>query len=286
MNKWFKQVMVAGTIAVTSMSLLPNTTHAAMSSIQVQINDALVSFTGVGPFVDDQGFTQVPIRMVAEDLGAEVHFEKSQELTKVTIVKGNWKAVLHAGSSYAQIGSDKVKMDTMMRIVNGVTYVPVRFVSEAFGHEVSWNAANQIAMINTDGGSYKPAYIAPEPEASKGAEVISVAKQYSGTKYVWGGTSPSGFDCSGFVQYVFAKQGISLPHSSLGMHKNVGTPVAKSDLQPGDLVFFITNKVSTSHVGIYIGNNQFISAASSGVKVDSLGSSYWGPKYNGANRIL
>jgi peptidoglycan DL-endopeptidase CwlO len=97
--------------------------------------------------------------------------------------------------------------------------------------------------------------------------VVGIAMQYLGVPYVWGGSSPRGFDCSGLVSYVFAQIGVSLPHSSYAQF-GMGTAVSISQLQPGDLVFF----TGASHVGIYIGGGQFIHAPHTGdvVKISSL----------------
>jgi len=101
--------------------------------------------------------------------------------------------------------------------------------------------------------------------------VVGIAMRYLGTPYVWGGSSPSGFDCSGFVAYVYAQVGVSLPHYT-GAQWNVGVPVSRSDLEPGDLVFFD----GLGHVGIYIGGNEFIHAPHTGdvVKISSITGSY------------
>jgi cell wall-associated NlpC family hydrolase len=116
--------------------------------------------------------------------------------------------------------------------------------------------------------------------------IIATAKKYIGVPYVWGGSTPSGFDCSGFVQYVFNAHGISLPRVSKQQY-GVGTWVSKSNLKAGDLVFFDTEGNGVSHLGIYIGNNQFIHASTSkGVIITSLSNTYWAPRYYGAKRIL
>jgi cell wall-associated NlpC family hydrolase len=111
--------------------------------------------------------------------------------------------------------------------------------------------------------------------------VVGVAMRYLGVPYVWGGSTPRGFDCSGLVMYAFAAVGISVPHSSYAQF-NMGTPVSISQLQPGDLVFFS----GASHVGIYIGGGQFIHAPHTGdvVKISSL-SGYYSSAWAGGRRI-
>ncbi|MEW5322396.1 C40 family peptidase [Geobacillus thermoleovorans] len=122
--------------------------------------------------------------------------------------------------------------------------------------------------------------------AANKARLIIEAKKLVGTPYRYGGTTPKGFDCSGFVYYTHKKVGVTLPRTSREMYKK-GTYVHKSKLQPGDLVFFDTSKSTkgVSHVAIYIGNNQVIHAVSRGVKIDNLNSSYWKTKYVGAKRL-
>ena len=116
--------------------------------------------------------------------------------------------------------------------------------------------------------------------------LISSSFQYVGVPYWFGGTTPRGFDCSGFTRYVFSQVGISLPRMADGQF-SVGRPVSTERLRPGDLVFFETYEPGPSHVGIYIGNSQFISATSSrGVVVADLFGYYWGERYIGARRVM
>ncbi|NMA90133.1 MAG: hypothetical protein GX972_02250 [Amphibacillus sp.] len=113
--------------------------------------------------------------------------------------------------------------------------------------------------------------------------VIQNAKDQTGVRYQWGGTSPSGFDCSGFVQYVFNQQSISVPRTVSEMWNQT-----KSVDQPsvGDLVFFETYKQGPSHVGIYLGNGQFIHASESkGVMTSALSQDYWQTRYLGSKRV-
>jgi len=118
------------------------------------------------------------------------------------------------------------------------------------------------------------------PESASSSDVVSIAMDYLGCPYVWGGASPSGFDCSGFVLYVYKKVGVSLPHSSR-MQYTCGRPVARSELKPGDLVFFYS---PISHVGIYIGEGQMIHAAGTGknVRINNV----WVNNYYGACRVI
>jgi peptidoglycan DL-endopeptidase CwlO len=111
--------------------------------------------------------------------------------------------------------------------------------------------------------------------------VVGIAMRYLGVPYRWGGASPSGFDCSGLVMYVYAQVGVSLPHSSYAQY-GAGVPVSRSQLQPGDLVFFN----GLGHVGIYIGGNQMIHAPHTGdvVKISSL-TGWYASEYVGARRI-
>ena len=118
-------------------------------------------------------------------------------------------------------------------------------------------------------------------------ELNKISAKYIGVRYSYGGTTSKGFDCSGYVRQVFKELGItSLDRTSAGMYGQ-GTAVKKSELQPGDLVFFNTSGKRVSHVGIYIGSGKFIHASTSkGVIKTSINDKYyWGNKYVGAKRI-
>lgn len=128
--------------------------------------------------------------------------------------------------------------------------------------------------------------VATTTYSSTADQLIAYSKTMLGTPYVWGGTSTSGFDCSGYVQYVFKQFGVSLNRTSSQQYTN-GYSV--TSLQAGDLVFFggtYQTSSSISHVGIYIGNNQFIHAAGSEVKITDMSESYYASRYVGARRVL
>ena len=125
------------------------------------------------------------------------------------------------------------------------------------------------------------------PSGSIGETIVATAKQYMGAPYVYGGMSPSGFDCSGFVNYVYKLCGYSMSRVASSIYNNNGTYVEKANLQLGDLVFFASNSSSIGHVGIYIGSGQFIHSSSGAgcVVISDLSSSYYLKNYVGAKRI-
>ena len=125
--------------------------------------------------------------------------------------------------------------------------------------------------------------------SSLGHQIADYALQFVGYRYVYGAESPStGFDCSGLVYYVYGQFGYGLERRASLQYKNNGTPVSKSDLQPGDLVFFSTNGSSVTHVGMYIGDGEFVHASTSttGVIISSLNSAYYTRVWFGARRIV
>jgi cell wall-associated NlpC family hydrolase len=143
-------------------------------------------------------------------------------------------------------------------------------------------ASTQAQATDVVGASaVSPEGISIAPPSQYGG-VVGIAMQYLGVPYVWAGASPSGFDCSGFVMFVYAQVGVSLPHLAAAQF-NYGTPVSIDQLEPGDLVFFD----GLGHVGIYIGGGQFIHSPHTGdvVKISSLYESWYAATYVGARRL-
>jgi cell wall-associated NlpC family hydrolase len=129
------------------------------------------------------------------------------------------------------------------------------------------------------GAATSEASVAPP---SQYGGVVGIAMRYLGVRYVWGGSTPSGFDCSGLVMYAYGQMGVSLPHSTYAMY-GMGVAVSQGELQAGDLVFFS----GLGHMGIYIGGGQFIHAPHTGdvVKISSM-TGWYASSYVGARRIL
>ncbi|MDR3709721.1 MAG: C40 family peptidase [Capsulimonadaceae bacterium] len=130
--------------------------------------------------------------------------------------------------------------------------------------------------------------VAVENEALHSGSVVQAAQAFEGTRYRFGGTSRSGFDCSGFTRYILGNTaGVEIPRTAVEQYYN-GKPIDRDDMQPGDLVFFRnTYKPGISHVGIYVGDGKFVHAANShkGVVVEHLDTPYYAHRFAGARRV-
>ena len=126
----------------------------------------------------------------------------------------------------------------------------------------------------------------PTAEAATDSAVVRTALRYLGTPYVLGGTTPSGFDCSGFVWYVYRQGGVDLPRN-VTKQATAGRPVTREEVRAGDLVFFITTGPGITHVGMATSRDAFVHAPNSRgvVRVEALTSPYWSQRYAGARRV-
>jgi hypothetical protein len=167
------------------------------------------------------------------------------------------------------------------------TYLAVIKLQSDFGIEPDGIVGSRTLEIlrdfDTVGTSANRGYI---ERRRTGQQVVSFAKQFYGVPYVWGGHSPYGFDCSGFVYYVFSNYGINVPRMADEQFE-IGLAVHQ-ELQLGDLVFFSTYEPGPSHVGIYVGEGSFIHASSGAgqVTVTPLATAYYKARYLGARRII
>lgn len=170
-------------------------------------------------------------------------------------------------------------------IVTNVTWRALKKAKEKKGRTLpapKVTSSDVDTNIVTTLAAYGKAFIS----GNQGKSIVSTAKTFMGVPYVFGGTTPSGFDCSGLLQYVFKMHGISIPRLADEQY-NLGKEVKRNQLSPGDLVFFTTYTAGVSHCGIYIGDGKFLHASSSkGVKIDSLDNEYWKPRFVGARKIV
>ena len=122
---------------------------------------------------------------------------------------------------------------------------------------------------------------------AQGAQIVSTAKTFMGVSYVFGGTTPAGFDCSGLLQYVFKMNGLTIPRLADEQYDSLGRAANLNQLSAGDLVFFTTYTSGVSHCGIYVGDGKFLHASSSrGVTISNLGDEYWRTRFVGAKKIV
>ena len=185
--------------------------------------------------------------------------------------------------------------DVRMRAAAGTDSEIVRVTTygesvEILGVDGEWykvSAGGKTGYIRGDYVSFTEPDPSQAPAAgSIGEQIVAFAEQFLGTPYVWAGSSPSGFDCSGFVSYIFKNFGYTVNRTAASMYTN-GVAVDKSELQIGDAVFFASSSESIGHVGIYIGDGEFIHSSSGCgyVTISGLDESYYSRMYVGARRI-
>lgn len=183
------------------------------------------------------------------------------------------KALLAAAASCALLATPvRVLADTTVTHVGSVEVIESQPDATPNPHHVTTRGSS------TSAGRYANGTL-------RGAgTLIRTALSFLGTRYIFGGTSPSGFDCSGFTYYAFARIGIRIPRTADAQFAS-GRPIAGDPL-PGDLVFFQTYDYGASHVGIYLGNGEFVNAIGNDVHVASFASPYFRSRYLGARRFL
>ena len=195
-------------------------------------------------------------------------YTENTELTIIGINNG-WYKIQNAGLT-GYIRSD------FMEIISG----------QRAAVAANRTAADTPASDTASESSSVPA--APPANVELGQQIADFALQFLGVRYLWGGMSPSGFDCSGLVTYTYNNFGVSVTRNASGQWRDNGARVTKSDLAPGDLVFFSSNGRSVTHVGIYIGGDEFVHASRTGIGVviSRLDSSYYIRTWFGAKRLV
>lgn len=201
-------------------------------------------------------------------------------ISSVSVAQAATLSVGSSGTEIRMLQSELQTLDYLVGSVDGIYGSKTKAAVQAFQRD------HHIQADGIVGSQTKMALTkAYQPPLQKTTRIISTAKGFIGVPYRWGGTTPAGFDCSGFTRYVFASQGITLPRVSRDQYK-VGTSVAFKNLIPGDLVFFnLSSGNEVSHVGIYIGNGKFISATNTkGITIYGF-TPYWAKAYVGARRV-
>jgi cell wall-associated NlpC family hydrolase len=175
---------------------------------------------------------------------------------------------------------NRIGVDDTLRIGQALT-VPL-------GRAADVRGAPTLASTSAEAIAAQRKRLAALP--SRGAhwvpQLLALSQRFLGVRYRWGGTSPSGFDCSGFLLYVFGRMGVSLPRTTYEMFAG-GVPVPREDLQAGDIVFFQTLAPGPSHAGIYMGDGRFIHSSSGtrGVGITPMDNAYYARRYLGARRF-
>ena len=204
-------------------------------------------------------------------------------------VENGWYRVIFAGKE-CYIRSDFLALTQVPYENKASSIAPIFYRGgSSTGVKVSASAlGNSGSTASKPSSSGSSSTSKPASGPVSGSQIVETAKKYLGVPYVYGGTSPSGFDCSGFVYYVLKIHGITVSRTCSAMYK-CGTPISKSDLRPGDLIFFQgTSAAGISHVGIYVGNGQFIHSPHRGkvVSFADLNSDYYTSHYYGSIRIV
>lgn len=225
--------------------------------------------------------------------------------TKISILgsSNGWYQISYNGTTgwvsgqYITVSSAPTQTGTVN--VSASSYLNVRSAANTSAPIIGrLSSGAQVSVLSSSNGWYQILYNGTTGWVSgqyitvssdKAQIVVNAANSAVGVRYVFAGASMSGMDCSGLVVYSYAKAGITLPHSS-AQQATLGVAVSKANLKPGDLVFFDTDGGlnNINHVGIYIGNNNFVSAQSGAgtVKAASLSNSYWASRYMTARRII
>ncbi len=247
-------------------------------------------------------------------MGPSTDFAAIGTLSKGTSVKisgetGSWYEI-SANGKYGYMSKDYIKVvstastDTVekmdkigivtgngvrMRSGAGTSYSTIGYYDKGIHVKVTGKTGSWYAVsYNGLSGYMSTDYVKLSTGNTVANQIVATAKQYLGTPYVYGGSSPRGFDCSGFMYYLYGQYGYKLWRTASTQWANNGIKVEKSRLQPGDLVFFSDSVDPIGHVGMYIGDNQFIHASSGKgcVVITSLSASYYANHYTGAKRII
>ncbi|MFY3792275.1 LysM peptidoglycan-binding domain-containing protein [Ureibacillus sp. MALMAid1270] len=241
------------------LTLIAPHTHTTYGSYTVKSGDTLYSIAKAHNTTVSEIKSINQLNSDTINIGQVLKIPNAKQSTSKTYV-------VQSGDSLWQIATKNGLTVQQLKVFNGLT-------SDAI-------YVGQVLKLTLDGTETAKSEV--NNSLNVGA-LIAEGKKYLGVPYVWGGSTPSGFDCSGFLNYVYGKVGISIPRTVETIYADstsVTTP------QPGDLVFYTTYKAGPSHAGIYIGDNKFLHAGSStGVTITDMNNPYWKARYLGAKKV-
>ena len=293
----------------TQAYLLPNFTSTKVLKLakdkEVKVNTTMANWAKIETDGVDAWVPKVFLMKEVEDTKPEQTEEQPEETTetqpeettttlnKAAYISSNASANLRSGPSTSTTSLGKLPKNTKITIIaeEGDWYKVSYDGKEGYISKTLVTEGEPPASATSSRSQEEPRTNATATSSTtssvSGSNVVQVAENYYGSRYVSGGSSPSGFDCSGFTQYVYGKCGKTISRTSY-TQANEGTAVSKSELQPGDLLLFhYYGSSSIGHVGIYVGDGKFIHAANSnrGVVYDSITSGYYADNYAGARRL-
>lgn len=247
------------------------------------------TFTMSTKVVNKEGTLYLPLTNVLNIMGAKVtaNPDNQADRLKLSFDNGvNAQLYINTANGVKTIATAQDGAKSTIIQAEGVDYVSMAFIQSLTNRVVSVYD-NTLLLISVDqSGIWKaldeytvPVKSALLPQAAAGTGIINTVESCLGVPYVWGGTSMAGFDCSGLTSYVYALNGVSIPRTAAAQQA-AATPISFDQLQPGDLVFW---GAPAYHVGIYIGDGQYIHAPTPG-QVVSVGYTSWYP-FTGAGRI-
>ena len=255
----FQVLLEEYVIVGQELTLIAPHTHTTYGSYTVKSGDTLYSIAKAHNTTVSEIKSINQLNSDTINIGQVLKIPNAKQSTSKTYV-------VQSGDSLWQIATKNGLTVQQLKVFNGLT-------SDAI-------YVGQVLKLTSDGTETAKSEV--NNSLNVGA-LIAEGKKYLGVPYVWGGSTPSGFDCSGFLNYVYGKVGISIPRTVETIYADstsVTTP------QPGDLVFYTTYKAGPSHAGIYIGDNKFLHAGSStGVTITDMNNPYWKARYLGAKKV-
>lgn len=271
--------------ALAADDTAPVSAEKSSSLIKAKSDYHIDSYTLASSVINDEGTLYLPLRSTLAAMGAEVTTNPDNQARKLKLSSGAGEMQLYYNEEGTALATAAEGEYTKIKMVEGTTYVPMSFIQKLTNRVVSVQDTTLMLIKTDDTTVWKnlEAYSVDENYVVNndiGEQIVATALKYLGVPYVWGGTSPSGFDCSGLVQYVYAENGISIGRTTY-VQQAEATPVSFDELQPGDLVFWGS---SAHHVGIYIGDGQYIHAPAPGQSVCIQ--SYSAYSFTSAGRIV